>query len=261
MKCYLTILLFALVSCATPPSSKDSIKISIDVQELPPIGLAISTTDYNLQLVHFDSNKHGEYVIPNMDAAYITLHNGFSERKQIYAELGDNIHLTFDGKSMKESLKITGDRPGITEYLFNQKITPYDRNIYSLQFPEFESALKEKITENYLLLDSCENTLKNESEKFIKLERARIKYLFAPALLNYPKVHGEEDLEKIRDDYYTTIKNWIEEDKDYLNLTEYQEFISRAPLSPSKRKKFRQHTTRIFWNKCTTLTKISNKKM
>ena len=71
MKCYLTILLFALVSCATPPSSKDSIKISIDVQELPPIGLAISTTDYNLQLVHFDSNKHGEHVIPNMDAAYI----------------------------------------------------------------------------------------------------------------------------------------------------------------------------------------------
>ena len=121
MKCYLTILLFALVSCATPPSSKDSIKISIDVQELPPIGLAISTTDYNLQLVHFDSNKHGEHVIPNMDAAYITLHNGFSERKQIYAELGDNIHLTFDGKSMKESLKITGDRPGITEYLSIKK--------------------------------------------------------------------------------------------------------------------------------------------
>ena len=111
MKCYLTILLFALVSCATPPSSKDSIKISIDVQELPSIGLAISTTDYNLQLVNFDSNKHGEYVINNMDAAYITLHNGFSERKQIYAEQGDNIHLTFDGKSMKESLEITQESP------------------------------------------------------------------------------------------------------------------------------------------------------
>ena len=111
-------------------------------------------------------------------------------------------------------------------------------------------------------MDSCENTLKNESEKFIKLERARIKYLFAPALLNYPKVHGEEDLEKIRDDYYTTIKNWIEEDKDYLNLNEYQEFISRACATLAfQKKEFRQHTTRIFWNKCTTLTKISNKKM
>ena len=237
MKCYLTILLFALVSCATPPSSKDSIKISIDVQELPSIGLAISTTDYNLQLVNFDSNKHGEYVINNMDAAYITLHNGFSERKQIYAEQGDNIHLTFDGKSMKESLEITGDHPGITEYLSRQKIIPYNRNIYSLQFPEFESALKEKITENYLLLDSCENTLKNESEKFIKLERARIKYLFAPALLNYPKVHGEEDLEKIRDDYYTTIKNWIEEDKDYLNLNEYKTFVSRSCATLAFQKK------------------------
>ena len=55
-------------------------------------------------------------------------------------------------------------------------------------------------------MDSCENTLKNESEKFIKLERARIKYLFAPALLNYPKVHGEEDLEKIRDDFTQQLK-------------------------------------------------------
>ena len=228
MKCFLTILLFALVSCATPSSSEDGIKISIDVHELPSIGLAISTTDYDIQLVNFDSNKHGEYVINNMDAAYITLHNGFSERKRIYAEQGDHIHLTFDGKSMKESLEITGDHPRITEYLSRQKTIPYNRNIYSLQFPEFESALKEKIIENYLLLDSCKNTLKNESEKFIKLERARIKYSFAPALLNYPKVHGGKDLEKIRDDYYTTIKNWIEEDKDYLNLNEYRTFVALA---------------------------------
>ena len=196
MKCLLTILLFALVSCATPSSSEDGIKISIDVHELPSIGLAISTTDYDIQLVNFDSNKHGEYVIHNMDAAYITLHNGFSERKRIYAEQGDHIHLTFDGKSMKESLEITGDHPRITEYLSRQKTTPYNRNIYSLQFPEFESALEEKIIENSRLLDSCENTLKNESEKYIKLERTRIKYSFAPALLNYPKVHGGEDFRK-----------------------------------------------------------------
>ena len=66
MKCLLTILLFALVSCATPSSSEDGIKISIDVHELPSIGLAISTTDYDIQLVNFDSNKHGEYVIHNI---------------------------------------------------------------------------------------------------------------------------------------------------------------------------------------------------
>ena len=106
-------------------------------------------------------------------------------------------------------------------------------------------------------MDSCENTLKNESEKFIKLERARIKYLFAPALLNYPKVHGEEDLEKLRDDYYTTIKNWIEEDKDYLNLNEYQEFISRKS-APSLRLPKERNSDNIlreyFGNKCTTLT-------
>ena len=75
MKCLLTILLFALVSCATPSSSEDGIKISIDVHELPSIGLAISTTDYDIQLVNFDSNKHGEYVInPNRSLEKASCH-------------------------------------------------------------------------------------------------------------------------------------------------------------------------------------------
>lgn len=230
MKYYLPILLLALISCVTPPSPEGKIKIAIDVNELPEIGLAISTMGYNSRLVNLDQNKHGEFVIEDQDAAYITLHNGFSERKQIYAEKGDALHLRFNGKSMKESLVITGGYPGINEYLSRQKTIPYDRNIYSLQFPEFERALKEKVAENYFLLDSCENTLKNESKKFVKLERARIKYTFASALLNYPKAHGWADQKQIEVNYYATIKNWIEEDKDYLDLNEFRTFVSRASL-------------------------------
>lgn len=237
MKYYSSILLLTLLSCTPTRSPEDNIKISIDVQELPAIGLAISILENDQKLVNFDSNKHGERIICNMDAAYITLHNGFSERKTIYAEKGDRIHLSFDGKSMKETVKITGDHPAITEYLSLQKIIPYKRDIYSLPFPEFKAALKKKIEENCTLLDSCQNTLKNESEKFVKLEHARIKYTFAPALLNYPKAHGWKDRDQIEEDYYTTIKKWIEEDKDYLNLNTYRTFISNACLVLSSQKK------------------------
>lgn len=235
MKCYLPILLFTLISCTPPLSPGNDIKISIDVQEIPAIGLAVSTTEYDFKLVNIDSNKHGEHVINNMDAAYIILQNGFSERKTIYAEKGDHLHLSFDGKSMKKTAKITGDNPVITEYLSRQKIIPYKRDIYSLSFPEFKATLKEKIAENYMLLDSFQNSLKNE--KFVKLERARIKYTFAAALLNYPKAHGWKDPGQIEKDYYTTIKDWIEEDKDYLNLNAYRTFVSRACLVLASQKK------------------------
>ncbi len=63
MKCYFLLLLFALFSCATPLRHGDNIKISVDVDELPEIGLGISTTTTDLRVVEFDSAKHGERII------------------------------------------------------------------------------------------------------------------------------------------------------------------------------------------------------
>ena len=108
MKCYYFFLFFTLISCATASRQGDDIKISVDVDELPEIGLGISTTEYNVKLVHFNSTRHGEHVIHDAEAAYLTLHNGFSERKQIYAEKGDHIHLSFDGKKTTRNIQIHG---------------------------------------------------------------------------------------------------------------------------------------------------------
>ena len=228
MKCYYFFLFFTLISCASSPRHGNNIKISIDVDELPEIGLGISTTEYDVRVIEFDSAKHGERIIDNAEAIYLTLHNGFSERKQIYAEKGDHIHLTFDGKKLHGTSKLTGDRPPITEYLSRLKAVFPSRNIYSLPLPEFETKLKEAIQENSRLLDSCENTLKKASKKFVKLEHARIKYLLGSVLLNYPYAHGWKKKEEIEANYYTTLENWIEEDKDYLDLQEYQNFITHA---------------------------------
>ncbi len=228
MKCYYFFLFFTLISCATASRQGDDIKISVDVDELPEIGLGISTTEYNVKLVHFNSTRHGEHVIHDAEAAYLTLHNGFSERKQIYAEKGDHIHLSFDGKKLHETSKFTGDHPSITEYLARWKAVFPSRDIYSLPLPEFEAKLKETIQENLFLLDSCKNTLKKASEKFVKLERARVKYTLASVLLNYPYAHGWKKKEQIEDGYYTMLENWIEEDKDYLDLHTYQSFITTA---------------------------------
>lgn len=228
MKCYFFFLSLALFSCATSTHHRNDIKISVDADELPEIGLGISTTEYDLRLVDFDSTKHGEHIIPDVATVYLTLHNGFSERKQLYAEKGDHIHLAFNGKKLHNTSTITGDRPPITEYLSRWKVAPPSRDIYSLPLTEFETKLKETIRENSFLVDSCENTLKKASKKFVKLEHARIKYLLASVLLNYPYARGWKKKEQIEADYYTILKNWIEEDKDYLDLQEYRTFITQA---------------------------------
>lgn len=234
MKYHSAILLFALLSYAFPSYSQDGIKLFIDVRERPAVGLSVSTLGEAPQLIHFDSNRHGEYIVRNQDIAYITLHNGFSERKTIYAAKGDRIHLSFDGKSMRKTAEISGDNPAVTEYLSRYKTIPHQSDIYTLPFPEFKAALARHTAENYKLLDSFQNIWGKANKKFVKLEHARIKYMFAPALLNYPKAHGWE---KPGEDYYTTVESWIEEDKDYLNLDTYRKFISAAIRVLASRKK------------------------
>ncbi|WP_065218801.1 MULTISPECIES: peroxiredoxin family protein [Butyricimonas] len=228
MKCYFLLLLFALFSCATPLRHGNNIKTSVDVDELPEIGLGISTTTTDLRVVEFDSAKHGERIIEDAATVYLTLHNGFSERKQLYAEKGDHIHLAFDGKNLHRTSKITGDRPPITEYLSRWKAVFPSRSIYTLPLPEFEMKLKETIQTNSSLLDSCESALNKASKKFVKLERARMKYLLGSVLVNYPYAHGWKNRKDIDADYYTMLENWIEEDNNYLDLPEYRTFVTHA---------------------------------
>lgn len=105
-------LFFTFIICAIllrhPLAPRGQYKISVDVDELPEIGLGISTTTTDLRVVEFDSAKHGERIIEDAATVYLTLHNGFSERKQLYAEKGDHIHLAFDGKNLHRTSKITG---------------------------------------------------------------------------------------------------------------------------------------------------------
>ena len=106
MKCKFIIFLIALTSCTHTARSQNNITLSVDVEKTPEMGFVISYLKESMIGMDFDDKGHAEYRIEDMDAIYLTLHNGFAEQKTIYAEKGDHIQLSFDGESMKKTLKM-----------------------------------------------------------------------------------------------------------------------------------------------------------
>lgn len=231
MKCKFIILLFALISCSyNNTQSENNIRISVDVKKVPNMGFVISYLRGNMKSIEFDAQGHGECVIENMDAAYLILQNGFAEQKMIYAEKGDRIQVSFDGENMAKTLKMTGVRQPIADYLAKVNIQWSDKEDFMLEIDEFISRLKERVAENQKLLDSCATSLATTSDKFVKIERYRIKYMMGLSLLDYPRAHAwGRDNYKPGEDYYEALKNWMEEDKDLLCLTEYRTFMTEVP--------------------------------
>ena len=101
----LILFLCVCVACTNSRLNKENITITVDVEKIPEYGFVISNQDGHMQTLEFDTNRHAEYIIENLEAAYLTLHNGFSENINFYAEKGDQIHLTYDGISMEKTLK------------------------------------------------------------------------------------------------------------------------------------------------------------
>lgn len=99
MKCKFIIFLIALTSCTHTAKSQNNITLSVDVEKIPEMGFVISYLKESMIGMDFDAKGHAEYRIEDMDAIYLTLHNGFAEQKTIYAEKGDHIQLSLTEKA------------------------------------------------------------------------------------------------------------------------------------------------------------------
>ena len=238
MKCKFIIFLIALTSCTHTAKSQNNITLSVDVEKIPEMGFVISYLKESMIGMDFDAKGHAEYRIEDMDAIYLTLHNGFAEQKTIYAEKGDHIQLSFDGESMKKTLKMEGVRENIADYLKNVKISWPANKDFALDIKDFVKLLKEKVKENQQLLDSLTPALTKESSKFVKLEKNRIKYMLGLSLLDYPRMHPY--MAKIEytpgDDYYNELKAWLEEDLNSLCLSQYRTLMTEVPTFIMSRK-------------------------
>ena len=231
MKCKLISLLTVLILPTHISQGQNNITVSLDVEKIPELGFVISSQRSEMTSMEFSANGHAKYQLENTDAVYLTLHNGFSERKMIYAEQGDHIQLSFDGASMAKTLKMKGVRQSIADYLEKVNLAKLESQDYALELQAFSSLLKDKVISNQHLLDSCQNSLSKESSKFVKIESNRIKYTMALCLLDYPRHHSQITKNDYipKEDYYEILAKWAEEDEDLLCLWEYRTFMTEIP--------------------------------
>lgn len=222
---------FLISACGMAQKEENNIILTVDVKQIPEMGFVISYLRENMKSIEFDENGHGEFVLEGVEAMYLTLHNGFAERRMIYAEKGDRINLAFDGKSMEKTLVITGGQKPILDYLHQTEIQWPEDKMYKLDFPEYMLYLQQKTDSNLMVLNSHKAELEPISKKFMKLEEYRIRCSMAIMLLQYQKGHiwatKNNDYEP-GEEYYTELRKWMIEDPDLVDLYEYRVLMNEG---------------------------------
>lgn len=222
---------FLISACGMAQKEENNIVLTVDVKQIPEMGFVISYLRENMKSIEFDENGHGEFVLEGVEAMYLTLHNGFAERRMIYAEKGDRINLAFDGKSMEKTLVITGGQKPILDYLHQTEIQWPEDKMYKLDFPEYMLYLQQKTDSNLMVLNSHKAELEPISKKFMKLEEYRIRCSMAIMLLQYQKGHiwatKNNDYEP-SEEYYTELRKWMVEDPELVDLYEYRVLMNEG---------------------------------
>lgn len=220
-----------LGACDWTPKG-DNIVITVDVKQLPEFGFVVSYLNETQQAVNIDTCGHGEYIIEGEEALFLRLHNGFTEKIDLYAEKGDRIHLAYDGVSFKNGMEITGDRKKITRYLEEETYAfNLPQKVYELEFPEFMEKVNKSLTESLERFEKEKETLKKESRLFVKLEENNIRYSHSYNLLNYPHFHRimtKSDKNVVSEQYFGELKKWMVEDPQLLALDPYRTFMKEA---------------------------------
>lgn len=232
MKCKLILLLLVLAACSGNATQKgDNITITADVQKIPEQGFSLSYLRSIVRGFEFDKNKHAECTIEDYDYLYLNIHNGFKERKLMYAEKGDRVNLTFDGESMANSLVITGGYQPIQEYLDSVNIEWLPEEAFALEVPDFIARLQELVAQNQTLVNQYSGAINKVNKNFVKREKSRIKYMMGLSILDYARAHGQmANLQDYKpgEDYYNALLAWMDEDPDLVNIAEYRTVVTEG---------------------------------
>lgn len=229
------LLLIGLLACACTEKKADDIVLTFDVkkQTTPEAALVYYMT---LNEIPLDEQGHAVCTLKNLDGLYANLFYG-NEKKQLYLEKGDRVHIRFDGNDFKNTMVFEGDKAPVIDYLNRVTITPLPDEDYALSLEEYCRKLEQKEQE-YLKLLKARN-LENHG-KFVRMEEGRIHYAFGSGLLMYPVGHPfvtQDTSYKPGEEYYAKVKELMVEDEDWVHLKEYRDVVIEGAhlLDPQNR--------------------------
>ena len=174
--------------------------------------------------VSLDENGCGECVLAGVDAVYAKVYYG-QKMRTVYLENGDNVLISFDANDYIGTFSLEGDKAAATDYLNSIVLTPLPDEAYALELDEFTDRLEDKQEAAVKIMKA--HKLRS-CGKFMHMEEGRIRYSYGNMLLMYPVGHGMltgNPSWKPSADYYDEVEEYFVEDEDWVNLSEYRNFM------------------------------------
>ena len=212
--------------CLCAGTARADIRMTVDVADKAASAVVVvyQTTIVDIPL---DEKGHGEHTFKNIGAVHANFFYGM-ESKKIFMEDGDDIRITFNGADFKNTMKFEakGGKSRIFDYLNQVTLVDVPQEKMALPFSEYVAFVDGKERSMERILDAWK--LDEASTRFVTVERGRIRYAYASALMMYAAGHpfvAQGTTWRPGPDYYREIRKYAVEDENLVELKEYREYM------------------------------------
>ncbi len=234
------ILLCTVVSCQKKNSREAVVCVKVGHMTYPKIGLFLNGASVQSEL---DARGCAEIRVEIPGYAYAHLQYG-QDSKLLFLEEGEEVKVSFDGGKFREGILFEGKNASAVDFL-NAEAVRYpsgidysEEGLKALAVPvaEYKKTLGVKRNEALEMLDA--HDLEAVNPLFDRLERERIKYLYAHAWFMYPmgyaSVSGDTAFQP-GEDYYQVLQEYMVENEELVSVPEYRSFIREAAILFARR--------------------------
>lgn len=211
--CFIAILSLAIFSCNTVSETTIGIHVKGEIAEANPI---IYTKDSVYTLKLDSAGLASVTLADHFTPGYGQLEYGRA-KLLLYLEPDKSFDLSMNFEGKKMTPEFSGEGARINEYLSKRHNVLPDFKADEEQFIRF---LEEQEKAEFVHLDTL-----GFGDKFVKLEKQRLHYVFFKIFPTYPSYHGyytkQEDF-KPSAVYYDYLRSLILEDEALLDLEEYK---------------------------------------
>lgn len=223
---FLTLLIVAFSCSQNNEKESDDIVVKFKVENMSFAKVTIANKRM-FEVVDLDKNGEGTCILQE-DVLYANLYYG-EESKNLFFKKGDHVIISFNGSNFAESVQFKGETTPILEYINSTEYPLITPNLLSGSLDETVSLIENRTEEATNMLES--SNLEQDFPQFVKLEKEKIKYMYALNLIVYPMVYAMEDPAYRPDaDYFSIVDSYMIEDESILEISTYREFLIESSL-------------------------------
>lgn len=232
------ILLGVVMSCQKKNAGETTIWVKVENMTYPKIGLFLNGIAEQLEL---DAQGCAEMKVKVSGCAYAYLQYG-QDMKLLFLEEGEDVKVSFDGGKFREGIQFDGKNALAVDFLntvrYPSGIDYLGEGLKALAVPvaEYKKVLDDRKNEAMRLLDARNLTTANPG--FDRLERERIKYLYAQVWFMYPIGYAtvtKDTAFQPGEDYYQVLQEYMVENEELVNIPEYRAFVREAAILFARR--------------------------